>query len=595
MKIGLIGINRYANYLNFACNLHAYAFQQYLTNKDYDSTFIDCKPITFDGMDLREPAKFTEAKYRTAIAANASTPAAVKDRNTAARKWAELAMGYRALTEERKLRYDKFESFISQHLGFTEEEYGSDLLEIEDPGMDCHICVTDDIWQPWTPDYSFDRGFMLGSKAFEGKPKIAYAPSRGAKPGFEPELSNAFFEYLEDIESMSARERDFGQSIEENTGRTIPTVIDPVLLHGQDSWRKIAVPPNEQRYLLLYYVMERSTDTVAKAVEYAKANDLTIVELSDRPMRYGKVTDPGVKHVPRYDVSAEEWLGNISHADAVFTNSFPGCCFSLIFEKLFFVGKRNGNKAPNFLPEFDLTNQQFAPDDDVADFSKSIECSQAQARVLDFRSQSEEFLPTALQQAEESSDASSEVASRKHTARQREITYPALFPSGALANNNEVTSVSVTDSDSQALKVKKLRSGSIEYSTPWVGYTNTGLERIAPNKFQTPTHHLAGWTLRFRVDKRWFWYLSDKTLAERDTKASHLDPRKMVFEDGAPIPHLPVNAISAVVFVAKWRNIEPQQARQPVKGRIAKLKNRFASKQHRNLAVCNPLYSGRFD
>lgn len=97
-------------------------------------------------------------------------------------------------------------------------------------------------------------------------------------------------------------------------------------------------------------------------------------------------------------------------------------------------------------------------------------------------------------------------------------------------------------------------------------------------KFQTPKHQLAGWTLSFRVDKRWFWYLSDKTLGEGDTKGSHLDPRKIVFDDGAPIPHIPVNAISAVVFVAKWRKIEPQQARQPVKGRIAKLKNRFASK-----------------
>lgn len=78
MKLGLIGIYRYADYLSFACNLHAYAFQQ----------------------DLREPAKFAEAKYRTAIAAKASTPAAVKDRNTAARKWAVLAMRYRALTQK---------------------------------------------------------------------------------------------------------------------------------------------------------------------------------------------------------------------------------------------------------------------------------------------------------------------------------------------------------------------------------------------------------------------------------------------------------------------------------------------------------------
>lgn len=51
--------------------------------------------------------------------------------------------------------------------------------------MDVYMCVTYVIWQPLLPEHSFDRGFMLSSKAFEGKPKIAYAPSRGAMPDFE--------------------------------------------------------------------------------------------------------------------------------------------------------------------------------------------------------------------------------------------------------------------------------------------------------------------------------------------------------------------------------------------------------------------------
>lgn len=350
MKIGLIGINRYAAFLNFACNLHAYAFQQYLKSQGYDATFLDYKPIHYDGHNLREPAKFAESRYRSIISETASSPAADKARSAAARRWAELAMGYRALTEERKTRYDKFEAFVADNLDFTTEKYDPDLLEVQDPDMDCYICVTDVIWQPMGPTPAFDRGFMLGSKAFEGKPKIAYAPSRGAQPDFKPGIAEEFFEYLEDIDSISVRERDFGQYIEEHTGRSIPTVIDPVLLHDKAFWDRVEVPPKEEKYLLLYYVMERSTDTVTKAVEYAKAHDLTIVELSDRPLPHGKITDPEVRHIPRYDVSAEEWLGYIAHADAVFTNSFHGCCFSLIFETLFFVGKRDGNKVRTSSP-----------------------------------------------------------------------------------------------------------------------------------------------------------------------------------------------------------------------------------------------------
>lgn len=261
MKIGLIGINRYAEYLNFACNLHAYAFQQFLYEHGYDATFLDYMPVHFGNLNLREPAAFAEANYLSTRKEKGTSPAEVKQRDKTAQKWAEIAMGYRALTEERKSRFDKFEAFISDRLVFTNAQYDSDLHEVEDPGMDCYICVTDVIWQPWSPEHSFDRGFMLGSKAFEGKPKIAYAPSRGAKPDFAPEQAKECIEYVEDIGSISARELDFSRYIEEGTGRSVPTVVDPVLLHDGSFWRNIAVKPKEQRYLLLYYVMERATDT----------------------------------------------------------------------------------------------------------------------------------------------------------------------------------------------------------------------------------------------------------------------------------------------------------------------------------------------
>lgn len=581
MKIGLIGINRYAGFLNFACNLHAYAFQQHLMKLGYDATFIDYKPIYHEGINLRDPASFIEAKYRSTISMKARTPEEAKQRNAVAKKIAEIAMGYRALTEDRKVRYDKFEEFISQHLNFTDTVFDSDLLEVEDPGMDCYICVTDVIWQPWLPDYSFDRGFILGSKAFDGKPKIAYAPSRGAQPDFDSDTAEIFFDYLDDIDAISARERDFSQYIEHHTGRTIPTVVDPVLLHEKSFWEKIAVPPRERKYLLLYYVMERSADTISKAVEYAKAHDLTIVELSDRPLPYGKVNDPDIRHIPRYDVSAEEWLGYIANATAVFTNSFHGCCFSLIFETLFFVGKRNGNKVPNFLAEFGLTSQRFAPEDEVENFNASIDFNEAKAKVQERRAQSEEFLLTALQHAEESSSRSTEhdatTVSKKDT-RRREIKYVAHFHSGTLVGDEEQIQVEADERHPQELAVKKLKSGALEYSTPKSRYTNSGTEKITPNLFRTPSHQLAGWTLRFRIDKRWFWYLHDGKIAAGDTKGTDLDAQKMVFADEASVPHLFVNSISSVVFVARWRKVEPRQTKESVKTRLARLKNRIADK-----------------
>lgn len=109
-------------------------------------------------------------------------------------------------------------------------------------------------------------------------------------------------------------------------------VFDPALLHDREFREDLVVKPRQDRYLPLYRVMEQATDTMSKAVEYAKSHDLTIVVLSDHPPPYRKVSDPGVRHTPRHDVSAEGWLGYTAHSDAVFTSSFHGCSFSITFE-----------------------------------------------------------------------------------------------------------------------------------------------------------------------------------------------------------------------------------------------------------------------
>src|SRR5699024_5295787 len=105
--------------------------------------------------------------------------------------------------------------------------------------------------------------------------------------------------------------------------------------------------------------MERDSDTIDKAVEYAILHDLTVVERSDRALKHCKITDTDVKHVSRDDVGMEEWLGYLANAEAVFTNSFHGCCFSLLYGTPFFAGQRNGQKVPNFLKTFGLESQRF--------------------------------------------------------------------------------------------------------------------------------------------------------------------------------------------------------------------------------------------
>ena len=547
MRIGLIGINKYAKFLNFACDLHVFAFQEYLVQHGHDVTILDYKPAYFYDFNMRHPADYAEAKYREAILRKATTPAQVAARAKDVDKWAELAVGYRSAYVERERRFDKFEAFADKYLNFTAEVYDSDLLEIEDPGFDCYICVTDVIWQA-IPRHTFDRGFLLGSKAFEGKQKISYAASRGASKDFSENEAKVFFDYLSDIDDISVREADFGAYIESNSPYSAPTVLDPVMLHDRTFWQKVSTKPKLKDYVLLYYVMEEAADTIDKAVEYAKKHDLTLVELSDRPLKHGRVTDPDVKHIARYDVGMEEWLGYIEHADAVFTNSFHGCCFAVLFEKPFFVGKRNGQKVPNFLATFGLSDRQFTRGTDVRSLSPKIDYRKVRDAHHARRMDSESFILGALDRAAERVAAGGKPDAAKFDRKRHELTYPIRFHSGRGGTGNVAPIVVAA----RSVETKRLKSGAVEYSVPGLRYVNDGSSRNDSYRFDIPGMKFRGWTLRFRIDNNWFWYLNDGTIAAGTVGGSELQDRKGLIGDGETIPHLPVNHISVAVLIAQW-------------------------------------------
>lgn len=539
MKIGLIGINKYAKFLNFACDLHIYGFQQFLKKKGYDSTILDYKPVYFNNFNMRHPAKGAERNYRKAVERNAD--------NDTLNKLADLALGFRTATVERERRFDKFEAFARERLKFTDNVYDSDLLEIQDPGFDCYICVTDVIWQSLNR-HDFDRGFMLGSKAFEGKQKIAYAASRGASKAFNEHEKTLFFNYLDDIDTISVRESDFSEYIESNSNLSAPLVLDPVLLHDADFWRAVSIRPKEERFVALYYVMEQAADTIDKAVEYAKLHDLTIVELSDRPFKYGKISDPDVKHVSRYDVGMEEFLGYIEYADAVFTNSFHGCCFSMLFETDFYAGRRNGEKVPNFLATFGLTNRRFGPETPIDDLPGKVDFKQSREKLDQLRAESEAIILNALEAAEERYESGAKKDVAAFDRRRKAITYPTRFHSGNVAGE-----VSLPRLAAQGIRTTELKRGGLEYYSPGARMSNDGSSEVEAPKFSVPSSEFVGWNVRVRVDNRWLWYLTDGSLEPSTIEGSDLDSRKMILKVGGSVPHFPLNHISMVVFVGQWR------------------------------------------
>ena len=86
-----------------------------------------------------------------------------------------------------------------------------------------------------------------------------------------------------------------------------------------------------------------------------------LIELSEYPDNAKDFSESAHKRI--YDIGVEHWLWYLLNAEYVFTQSFHGCCLSIIFHKQLFVGKRGGEKIPSLLRMFDLYNRRIANED----------------------------------------------------------------------------------------------------------------------------------------------------------------------------------------------------------------------------------------
>ena len=352
MKIGIISINMYSKYLNFACPLHTFAFQQFLLKNGFDVTVIDYKPIYFNNFDMIHPFNYYKKSIKQLKKENPKNMKKIADYKEKAKKWKKIY-------KEREIRYYKFQNFIDTYYKKTDISYNSAYLETENLDFDCYICATDVIWKN-EPHEGFDRGFFLGSSCMENKKKISYAASRGVNHANTEEEKREFFKYINDIDYISVREKSLKEYIEENSNRKATVTLDPVLFHDKTFWDTYAKKIEDNNYVLLYYVMEKAQDTIEEAIKFAEKNHLKIIEITDRPLKNGRIPKKvKVEHKYIYDIGLEEWLGYIKYANYIFTNSFHGCCYSIIFEKNFFAGKRNGDKVINLLQTFNLERKIF--------------------------------------------------------------------------------------------------------------------------------------------------------------------------------------------------------------------------------------------
>ncbi len=194
------------------------------------------------------------------------------------------------------------------------------------------IAGSDQIWNPdHISRHLYDAPFYF--LEFVGKDKrIAYAPSFGKKV-VPNELQELYGRGLEGFSSISAREADGAKIIEAKTSNVVPVVPDPTFLLGREDWHSLSVSSSThyagRKYIAVYFLSNQSPAVIKAIQSYARKNRLEVVNIAGNMISSGQIVPtPG------------DFLAILENAETVFTDSFHGAVFSIIFNTPFLVFDR---------------------------------------------------------------------------------------------------------------------------------------------------------------------------------------------------------------------------------------------------------------
>ena len=331
-RIGIITINDNKNYGN---RLQAFAMQQYLKKFGFSSEDI---LFTYDN------------SFQSPILALKNALVKIPFINKLVKK---IKHRQDSLIE---IRIKAFTQFNKKHIAVSKEKIkGSKVSRKTRSRYDYYVAGSDQIWNP-----TFGLGTPVSYLQFAPKKKrIAISASFGVDEMPE-RFKNQARHYLDGMHFISVREETGRQIVRELTGNDCEVFLDPTMLVSPDVYSpllesaKAVLPEN---YVLCFFLGELSDKRKGFIERFAAEKGCQTVYLNspDNPEQF--VCDPC------------DFLKAIKNCRYLFTDSFHGCVFSILFQRQLFAMEREGKivkmsgRIRTLFDKFGLTDRLVCEDD----------------------------------------------------------------------------------------------------------------------------------------------------------------------------------------------------------------------------------------
>jgi len=327
-KIGILTVHKNTNY---GANLQAFALCNYINSLGYD-----CETVDYTSP---EDLKFTHLLSWLKLSWD-------NEKSTSISRRIKLAIALTLSAPEKHKRLFAFRYFWKNYYKLS--PFCKDIGDVKKQGYDTLVSGSD---QVWNPDITDGLQELFFCRVDGVKKRISYAPSIGKDIYNEKDAQKAK-KWINELDYCSLREATSAEYISELTGIKAECVCDPVFLPELSCYEQIATKKlTDKKYVLVYSIVANAK-MVESAKVFAAEKGLELIEICQTKNR--KST-----HKQYTSLGPDKFLSAIKHAEYVFTNSFHGTAFSLIFKKELFAfeNRERGTRITNILEKASLINR----------------------------------------------------------------------------------------------------------------------------------------------------------------------------------------------------------------------------------------------